>query len=472
MAFTQITSSNLDATITAQLAAAEAASAAVANIVSLAISSVQIANSTYVVSDDLAANTSGTSYLVINGSGFTSNCIVIVGTTNASSTTFVNSSQLRAAVAAQNAASYPVYVTDTSTGATAIKVNGLTFSSFPVWGTNETLTQQSVNSLFNISLSANADSSITYSNTTSLPEGTTLLSNGYFYGTITSGATYSFGVKATDSELQDQTRTFSITVTSEYSVNYLVVAGGGGGGGYGGGGAGGLLSGTLAVPFGTSYNIQVGTGGAASVGTGINGFSSNISLSGVTTVTTVGGGGGWGWPTANPANPGGSGGGGAGTPVGAGVPGQGYPGGAGLNDGNGGGGGGGAGGIGGATQPGGSGPGGSGGAGYTWPITGSTYASGGGGGSYGAVVATPGGGSGSGPLLAAGSTPNTGGGGGGGYAGMGSAGAPGVVIIAIPTPFYAGPSTHPASPSVTVTTPPAAPGMTVLKYGSPGTYTA
>ena len=214
MAFTQITTSNLDNTITTKLAAAEAANAAVANIVSLAISSVQIADSSYNVIDDTAANTGG-GYLVINGTGFTNQSVVIVGTTNATSTTFANTKQLRAQVPGLAAASYPLYVVDSVTGATAIKVNGVTYSSFPAWSTASALSNQLSGSTFSVSLSANSDSNITYSNTTALPAGTTLAANGLFSGTVSVGSltTYSFDVKATDVENQDASRTFSLTIT-------------------------------------------------------------------------------------------------------------------------------------------------------------------------------------------------------------------------------------------------------------------
>ncbi len=214
MAFTKITTSNLDNTINTKLAAAEAANAAVANIVSLAISSVQIADSSYNVLDDTAANTGG-GFLVINGTGFTNQCVVIVGTTNATSTTFANTRQLRAQVPALSAATYPVYVVDSVTGATAIKINGLTYSPFPAWSTESTLSNQRANTSFSVALSANSDSSITYSNTTSLPAGTTLAANGLFSGTVTIGVQtiYSFDVRANDAENQDASRTFSLTVT-------------------------------------------------------------------------------------------------------------------------------------------------------------------------------------------------------------------------------------------------------------------
>lgn len=46
-------------------------------------------------------------------------------------------------------------------------------------------------------------------------------------------------------------------------------------------------------------------------------------------------------------------------------------------------------------------------------------------------------------------------------------GGSGIVIFAVPTPNYPG-----SAPGATVTTPPAAPGRTVLTYTSSGTYTA
>jgi hypothetical protein len=49
----------------------------------------------------------------------------------------------------------------------------------------------------------------------------------------------------------------------------------------------------------------------------------------------------------------------------------------------------------------------------------------------------------------------------------GGGGGSGVVILAVPTPRYPG-----SAPGATVTTPPAAPGMTVLRYTSSGSYTA
>jgi alpha-tubulin suppressor-like RCC1 family protein len=178
------------------------------------IRTISICDSSFNVLDDTAANTTG-GFIQITGSTFGANSQVIIGTNNATSVTFVNTSTLRAQVPAAAAASYPVYVIDGDTGATAIKINGLTHSSFPAWSTGATLSNQTANTSFAVNLSATSDSNITYANTSALPAGTTLAANGYFSGTVTIGAqtTYSFNVRATDAENQDATRTFSLTVT-------------------------------------------------------------------------------------------------------------------------------------------------------------------------------------------------------------------------------------------------------------------
>jgi len=178
------------------------------------LTSVAICDSSYNVLDDTAANTGG-GFIQVTGTNFTSNSVVVIGTTTATSTTYVNNTTLRAQVQSFAAATYPVYVIDTFDGSTAIRINGITFSNTPIWGTGTTLTGQNSATSFAISLSATSDSSITYSNTTVLPSGTTLLANGYFYGTSNpvSTTTYNFVVKATDTENQDASKSFSITIT-------------------------------------------------------------------------------------------------------------------------------------------------------------------------------------------------------------------------------------------------------------------
>ena len=132
-----------------------------------------------------------------------------------------------------------------------------------------------------------------------------------------------------------------------------------------------------------------------------------------------------------------------------------------------------------------------GGSGATWTYTGPTvYYAGGGGSGSAPWLSMPGagtgglGGGGAGSTTSAPGTPGTAGTGGGGGSsasvqpsgsgGNGGAGGSGVVIIAVPNAKYPG-----SAPGAIVSTPPSAPGMTVLTYTTPNpttpgsfTYTA
>jgi alpha-tubulin suppressor-like RCC1 family protein len=220
MALTKIETQNIEdgAISTPKLGAEVAASvtliqsvADAANLIP-AITSVNVANSTYTVLDDTAVSLDG-GYIVINGTGFSTGAQVLIDGTVATSVTRVSSTQLQVQVPAKTAASYNLYVVN-NTGHTAIKVNGLTYSGTPTWVTGSTLDPQAVDVAFSVAF--NATGATSYANTTALPAGTALLSNGYFYGTVTGIAeetVYNFTVMATDAENQDSPREFSVTVT-------------------------------------------------------------------------------------------------------------------------------------------------------------------------------------------------------------------------------------------------------------------
>lgn len=176
------------------------------------ITAVGIANSAYTILDDTAVSTSG-GYIVVSGTGFKTGAQVLIDATPATSVTFVSSTTLRAQVPAKSAATYNIYVVNTD-GGTAIGVNGLTYSALPSWVTSSTLQQQTNAIPFNLTLSATSATNYAVANGSSLPSGTNLLSNGYFYGTVTGlvgATTYNFDIKATDAENQDSERSFSIT---------------------------------------------------------------------------------------------------------------------------------------------------------------------------------------------------------------------------------------------------------------------
>jgi hypothetical protein len=275
---------------------------------------------------------------------------------------------------------------------------------------------------------------------------------------------------------------------TNYSVDFLVIAGGGGGGneadGFasGGGGAGGYRNSyasessggggstetDITFNIGTVYTITVGAGGAVSS----NGVDSSISGTGLSTITSTGGGGGKGNANGNSGGSGGGGGEGSRT-GGSGTANQGFAGGNGTaGSPYTGGGGGGASAVGvtsnGSTRA-------SGGAGLASSITGSSVSRGGGGGAsstLGSLVGNGGtGGGGAGTVAssnnAVAGTANTGGGGGGGFGRVGDpakAGGSGVVILRMPTANYSGTTT--GSPTVTTSG-----SDTVIVFNSSGSIT-
>lgn len=269
-----------------------------------------------------------------------------------------------------------------------------------------------------------------------------------------------------------------------YNLEFLVIAGGGSGGtnGGSGAGAGGYRASTQFVQLDNTITITVGAGGPTtgrvvgpqSYTSGLNGFNSSISGSGLTTITSAGGGYGGVGANNDPPNPGGSGGGGhqygqnignAGSIPGASgnvpstSPSQGN------NGGNGvlvpgpyfkSAGGGGAGGVGGNAPATANSVGGVGGAGSSSSITGSSVTRASGGSGYLQGTATPGGGG------AGNSNPgtvNTGGGGGGNL----GAGGSGVVILSMPASAFSGIVTGSPVQSISGT-------KKILIYNGSGTY--
>ena len=192
---------------------------------SMTVSNVAVTDGSYTVLDDTPYISTAGGYIKVTGTGFASGCVVYVGGTAATSTTFVSSTEVRAVVPAASSNTLMVYVVNPN-GSTAIKLNSLIFSGTPTWGTAETLSTQIAEVAFSVQLSASSNSSITYTLAvgSSLPPGTSLSSGGVFSGTVTglnNDTTYSFSVVATDAENQDTSRTFSVTVSVGDTNFYL-----------------------------------------------------------------------------------------------------------------------------------------------------------------------------------------------------------------------------------------------------------
>lgn len=177
------------------------------------ISSVTVTDSSYNNLDDTAVALTG-GYIKIAGSGFESGCQVLLGTTLATSVSYISSTEVRAQLPAASTGTYIIYLVN-SDGGTAIRVNAVTFSPTPSWTTGAELSG-SADTAISIQLAATDATSYSLAAGSSLPSGVTLSSGGLLSGTITglsADTTYNFTIIATDAELQDSTRAFTFTIT-------------------------------------------------------------------------------------------------------------------------------------------------------------------------------------------------------------------------------------------------------------------
>lgn len=181
------------------------------------VSNIQVANSTYVVQDDMAVSTTNGGFVVINGSGFLGGSMVLIGGTPATSTTVLSYTRLGAAVQPKAAGTYSVTVVRPD----SISINvplGITYSASPLWSTASDLGNVFWTESYTKSLAASSDSTVVYSNTTALPSSSTLASNGTLTGTVVDPTTtlYTFTIRATDTELEYSDRDFSINYINPF----------------------------------------------------------------------------------------------------------------------------------------------------------------------------------------------------------------------------------------------------------------
>ena len=170
-------------------------------------------------SDDRALNPAGGQTVVVTGTGFAAGLTGIVGGTNLASVTVVSPYQATFTSPAAAAGSYTLILSNSS-GTAAIYIPGLTYSSVPTY----TTAAGSIGTYYETTpvstqVVATSDSAMTYSLASgALPSGTTLYANGVITGTApvdSSSTTYSFAITATDVELQDVTRSFTLTINTD-----------------------------------------------------------------------------------------------------------------------------------------------------------------------------------------------------------------------------------------------------------------
>ena len=172
--------------------------------------------------DDTATNPAGGQTITLTGTNFASGARVLINTTQASVVTVVSSTQITFTAPALAAGSYILYVVNLD-GSTAIAVPGIQVSGTPAWttaagslGTGYETAQVST------TVSATSDSAVSYSVISgTLPDGVTVNSSGSISGTsplVGGSTTYTFTVRATDGELQDTDRQFSLTINPDVVV--------------------------------------------------------------------------------------------------------------------------------------------------------------------------------------------------------------------------------------------------------------
>lgn len=169
--------------------------------------------------DDTALDPAGGQTIVVTGSGFVTGVSATLGGTQIGAVSLISPTQISFTSPAKAAGTYSLLVYN-STGGAAILVPGVTYSSFPTF----TTAAGSIGSVYettaiNTSVTATSDSAVTYSLASgTLPAGSSLSSSGVITGTApadSGSTTYTFSVKATDAELQDVTRTFTLTVNTD-----------------------------------------------------------------------------------------------------------------------------------------------------------------------------------------------------------------------------------------------------------------
>jgi len=193
--------------------------------------------------------------------------------------------------------------------------SGVTATTVPQAPTIGTATGGNAQASVTFTANATGGSAITGYTVTSNPGNITSTgsSSPIIVTGLTNDTSYTFTVKATNTNGDSAASSASSSVTpqGQISVEYLVVAGGGAGGSNvsGGGGGGGLRTGTVLINKGILQSITIGGGGARPANDswtrGGNGGPSSFA-----SISTTGGGGGSGYGDGGAA---GGSGGGAGT---------------------------------------------------------------------------------------------------------------------------------------------------------------
>ena len=169
--------------------------------------------------DDTAADTAGGQTITLTGSGFVAGASVLINGSAVGVVSVVSSTSITFTSPANSTGSYVIYVINPD-GSTAISIPGIQYSGTPTWTTAAgSLGSVYETNIFNQTVTATGDAPISYSVFSgSIPPGATFNSNGTITGTsqtLSSSTTYTFTARATDAQLQDTNRSFSLTITPD-----------------------------------------------------------------------------------------------------------------------------------------------------------------------------------------------------------------------------------------------------------------
>ena len=248
----------------------------------------KIKNPPEVTSISPSVATNAETSITVTGIGFSSGDVVkFVNSsdstvTNASSTSFSNSTTLVATATLTTDGTYKIQVvkTDGRIGETATAL--LTVSDAPTWTTaSGALTSAVSGTAYSLTLSATADSAKTFSvQSGSLPTGLSLSSAGVISGTptATSSTNYSFTVRVTDAENQTADRAFTLQVNIARTLTFILHGAGGDQSSprYNGSsvpGNGGLVQADMTFNTGTVLYIAVDQGSANNGGDSHGGYT-------------------------------------------------------------------------------------------------------------------------------------------------------------------------------------------------------
>jgi hypothetical protein len=198
---------------------------------SVTVDAVYVTDSNFNILDDTALSSAG-GFLKIIGTGFKSGAVAYIQGVPATSTVVTSSTELRVTTPALTSGTLQVYVVNPD-NTVGIRISGIIVSGVPSWTTTSPLPDQPLDIAFSLQLTAVSDSTVAYSlqNGSSLPSGVSLNSSGVLSGTVTGllvDTTYSFTLVATDLELQDTAKVFSVTISfgdAYFKQSTLVITG-------------------------------------------------------------------------------------------------------------------------------------------------------------------------------------------------------------------------------------------------------